>query len=87
MLNGLLQIADENDENNSCAGSPHSMTVTSNGLVTSEEVMGDIVALVGVQHAPAGRIASRRPSRECSYFGSLKKVRFFLLGDVLIGIY
>ncbi len=74
VLNGLLQIADETDNDSSCSGSPVASNVTSNGMVTAEEVMGDIMLREPGMHTPTGKVINRRASRDCGYYGSLKKV-------------
>ncbi len=75
MLNGLLQIADQADNESTCSGSPLSAVATSNGMATSEEIMGDMLVRDGRVHTPSGRVVNRRLSKDCGYFGSLKKVR------------
>ena len=74
VLNGLLQIAEQTDNQSSCSGSPLSTTVTSNGMVTCEEVMGDMVERDRGLHTPSGKVVSRSNSKESAYYGSLKKV-------------
>ena len=74
VLNGLLQIADPNDDQSNCSGSPQHTVITSNGVVTSEEVMGEMVLRESAPHTPTGRVPQRRLSNDCRYFGSLKKV-------------
>ena len=74
MLNGLLQIANHNDGSLVCADSPHDSVTTSNGLVTAEEVMGEMMTRENTVLTPTGKLPTRRTMRECRYFGSLKKV-------------
>ncbi|XP_065066638.1 uncharacterized protein LOC135692444 [Rhopilema esculentum] len=42
-------------------------------MVTSEEVMGEMVLREGAPHTPTGKVPQRRLSNDCRYFGSLKK--------------
>eukprot|EP00794_Sanderia_malayensis_P006222 gene6222-6938_t len=73
VLNGLLQIAEQSDNDSTCSSSPLAGYVTSNGMSTAEEIMGDIMTRDSTVRAPVGKLISRRASRDCGYYGSLKK--------------
>ena len=79
MLNGLLQIANPSEGSLVCAGSPHNSITTSNGLATAEEVMGEMMARDNAVLTPTGKLPTKRVTRECKYFGSLKKVGNFMM--------
>ena len=74
MLNGLLQIAEHNEGSLLCAGSPRNSMATSNGVATAEEVMGEMMSRENAALTPTGNLPTRRATKECRYFGSLKKV-------------
>ena len=57
-----------------CSLGPHNSVITSNGVVTAEEVMGEVVARESVALTPTGDRPTRKITKECRYFGSLKKV-------------
>ena len=74
VLNGLLQIAGHSDGGLVLAGGPRDAVTTSNGLVTAEEVMGEMMTRENAALTPTGKSPTRRSTGDCKYFGSLKKV-------------
>jgi len=73
VLNGLLQIAGHSDGGFVFAGSPRDSVTTSNGMVTAEEVMGEMMTRENATLTPTGKSPTKRSTGDCKYFGSLKK--------------